>query len=102
YLATYDMLTGLMNRASFKERLERELQQSVRTGISGALLYFELDNFKDINDSFGHHTGDELLQRVAGSVQRQLRNSDLLARLGGDEFAVLLPRTRREDAHAIG
>jgi diguanylate cyclase (GGDEF)-like protein len=90
--AYHDTLTGLPNRLLFADRLEQAIRgaQRERTGL--AVLYFDLDKFKPVNDSYGHAVGDALLAEVARRVSGSLRESDTLARLGGDEFAVLLPR----------
>lgn len=90
-LALHDPLTGLPNRNLFSERLERALQRTKRhAAYQFAVLLFDLDGFKKVNDSFGHHVGDELLTRVATRLKPALRNTDTMARLGGDEFAILL------------
>jgi diguanylate cyclase (GGDEF)-like protein/PAS domain S-box-containing protein len=91
YLADHDALTGLFNRRRFEEDLERELARARRAGSGGALLAIDLDNFKEINDSFGHSVGDEVLIRIAELLSRRLRSTDLLSRLGGDEFVAILP-----------
>ena len=88
HLAHYDALTDLPNRVLFRERIERELKKTA-TGEQFALLYIDIDEFKGINDSLGHHVGDELLKTVANRIRSCLRDSDLVARLGGDEFAVI-------------
>jgi len=88
HLAHYDPLTDLPNRALFREQMEREMQK-VSRGEQFALLYIDVDEFKGINDSLGHHVGDELLKAVAGRIRGCVRESDLIARLGGDEFAVI-------------
>src|SRR5205085_312296 len=87
-LAHYDPLTDLPNRVLFREQIERELQK-VSRGEQFALLYIDVDEFKGINDSLGHHVGDELLKAVAGRIGGCIREGDLIARLGGDEFAVI-------------
>jgi diguanylate cyclase (GGDEF)-like protein len=92
YLADHDPLTGLLNRRSFERELDSHLERGRRYGLGGAALVLDLDHFKDVNDSLGHHTGDELLVRVAHALHGRLRETDVLARLGGDEYAVLLPR----------
>jgi diguanylate cyclase (GGDEF)-like protein/PAS domain S-box-containing protein len=89
-LAYFDSLTGLPNRGMFLERLHQSLAQSARGGKMLSLLFLDLDNFKDINDTAGHPAGDELLCEVAQRLAGCIRESDLLARLGGDEFVVLL------------
>ena len=101
YLAERDSLTGLYNRHRFQIELERMLAESARHGNSSALLYFDLDEFKAINDHFGHTAGDAMLIRVAGEVSGLTRKNELLFRLGGDEFAVLLPYAEAGQAEAL-
>ncbi len=91
HLASHDSLTGLANRALFGDRLEQALLRAKRDENMLAVLYFDLDKFKPVNDTYGHGIGDQLLVQVARRVRGSLRKSDTLARLGGDEFAVLLP-----------
>jgi diguanylate cyclase (GGDEF)-like protein/PAS domain S-box-containing protein len=88
HLAHYDPLTDLQNRLLFREQMDRELQK-VSRGEQFALLYIDVDEFKGINDSLGHHVGDELLKAVASRIKGCIREGDLIARLGGDEFAVI-------------
>jgi diguanylate cyclase (GGDEF)-like protein/PAS domain S-box-containing protein len=90
HIAFHDPLTGLPNRVSFQERLEDALERCPETSCATAVLFIDLDNFKLINDSFGHAAGDELLRAVAGRLQRATRTADVVARQGGDEFLVLL------------
>jgi diguanylate cyclase (GGDEF)-like protein len=90
YLAYYDGLTGLPNRALFSQRLNHALATARRYSKKLAVLFIDLDRFKDINDTLGHASGDKLLQDMAGRLTRSLRESDTVARLGGDEFVVLL------------
>lgn len=89
-LSLYDSLTGLPNRRLLMERLDQEIARAKRHDQLGALLFIDLDNFKVINDSFGHLTGDLLLIEVAQRLTRQLRKVDTACRLGGDEFVILL------------
>jgi diguanylate cyclase (GGDEF)-like protein/PAS domain S-box-containing protein len=88
HLAHYDALTDLPNRVLFRDQIERELQNTSR-GEQFALLYIDIDEFKGINDSLGHHVGDELLKTVAARIRSCIGDTDLIARLGGDEFAVI-------------
>ncbi|WP_207458126.1 sensor domain-containing diguanylate cyclase [Azospirillum sp. SYSU D00513] len=90
HLASHDMLTGLCNRIRFEDRLTHAIARARRDGQPLALLYLDLDGFKTINDTHGHHTGDEILVTVARRLTEALRDSDTTARMGGDEFAVLL------------
>jgi diguanylate cyclase (GGDEF)-like protein len=89
-LANFDSLTQLPNRAMFTDRLERNLLQTDRDGLALALLFIDVDHFKEINDSRGHPVGDALLQEVAMRLQACVRKVDTVARLGGDEFTVIL------------
>lgn len=91
--AAVDPLTGLPNRGSFIAALDAELSRSNRYGRAFTLAYLDLDNFKEVNDLEGHDSGDQLLKRVAETMERTTRQSDVLGRLGGDEFAALLPET---------
>ena len=96
-LARCDHLTGLPNRLYFLEHLEQSLSLAKRNSQTGALLYIDLDDFKPINDRYGHSTGDTFLKTVALEMDKQLRDSDVLARLGGDEFVVMLPQVQSEN-----
>jgi len=89
-LANYDPLTGLANRALLMSHLQNAIDQAKRFKTVIALIMFDLDRFKDINDSYGHSAGDELLRHVASKFTGRLREGDLIGRLGGDEFAVVL------------
>ena len=100
-LAEEDSLTGLWNRRRFEQELERQAERSRRYHEGGALLVLDLDNFKHVNDSHGHHIGDDLLTAVADQIRHRLRLSDSVARLGGDEFAALLINTGPDDAAAV-
>lgn len=88
--ANFDPLTHLPNRSMFHERLKREILQSDRSGHKFALIYLDLDRFKEINDTLGHDIGDRLLKDAAGRISSCVRESDTVARLGGDEFSVIL------------
>lgn len=102
HMANHDSLTGLPNRAYFRRRLTRVLQDAQTQGTGVGVLYLDNDHFKSINDRFGHATGDALLTEVAQRVRAQLREGDVVARLGGDEFAVLLaPLHHPDDAVRI-
>ena len=92
-LATHDQLTGLLNTRAFSERLTRELERIERYPRPLALLYLDLDDFKAINDSHGHQTGDAVLRLVADAMRSSVRQADVVGRVGGDEFAVLMPET---------
>lgn len=100
HLAHHDLLTGLPNRALLLDRLIQGLRQAHRDCGQLALLYFDLDKFKPVNDNFGHTTGDLLLQALATRLLAEVRSTDTLARLGGDEFVVLLP-VLKNDSEAI-
>jgi diguanylate cyclase (GGDEF)-like protein len=95
-LAHFDALTELPNRVLFREQLDRELERA-RHGKIFALLYIDIDEFKGINDSLGHHVGDELLKTVAERIKVCIGPADMVARLGGDEFAVLLTSVNGRD-----
>ncbi|MES9833873.1 MAG: EAL domain-containing protein [Candidatus Thiodiazotropha sp. DIVDIV] len=89
--ATHDQLTGLPNRFLAFDRLEQLLQRAKRSDSYVAIIYIDLDNFKNVNDSMGHSIGDELLVKIAKRIQEQLRTEDTLARVGGDEFLAIIP-----------
>jgi len=96
YLAERDALTGLYNRHRFNEELARMIADAQRHSSRVALLFLDLDDFKYINDTFGHRAGDAMLIRVAGEMAGQVRRNELFARLGGDEFAILVPEISDE------
>jgi diguanylate cyclase (GGDEF)-like protein len=103
YLALHDELTGLPNRRLFQDRLVGSIERARRTGTHVALLLLDLDNFKMVNDTAGHHVGDLLLKHVSEQFIGRVRKSDTVARTGGDEFSVILeePMTRA-DANRVG
>ena len=107
-LADNDGLTGLLNRRRFEQEVDSHVQYSERYGEGGSVLVLDIDNFKYVNDSFGHQAGDELIQAVAALLRGRLRKTDVLARLGGDEFGMLLhgadgakARTVAEDLRSL-
>lgn len=99
--ALHDALTGLPNRTLLQDRLQHAIRLAYRQRSPLALLFLDLDQFKEVNDRFGHHAGDQLLQQAAPRLQSALRDSDTLARLGGDEFAVVLPGARGAEAEIV-
>jgi diguanylate cyclase (GGDEF)-like protein len=101
HLADYDSLTDVLSRRRFQEQLEQQLADSRRYGTPAALLFVDMDDFKSVNDRFGHAAGDKVLANVAALLRGRLRDSDSLGRIGGDEFVVLLPHADREQAEAV-
>ena len=99
--AHHDPLTELANRSLFQDRLERAGERARRAGASLAVLMIDLDNFKSINDTLGHETGDEVLKRFAGRLLGCLRRDELAARIGGDEFVILLEGADEDEAVAV-
>jgi diguanylate cyclase len=101
-LAHYDALTGLPNRHLFEDRLELALATAQRCDWRVGVMYIDLDDFKAVNDSFGHATGDRLLAHIAQCLRRAVRSGDTVARIGGDEFGAILPMLKRvEDAQVV-
>lgn len=100
-LAYYDPLTKLPNRRMLSERLEQALLNAQRNNSEGALLFIDLDNFKTLNDTVGHHQGDQLLKQVARRLSTLVRRTDLVARFGGDEFVVMLTDLNQESGSAL-
>lgn len=101
YYSGHDPLTGLYNRRFFTEMLDYEVGRAERHQHEFCILLLDLDNFKDINDSYGHPAGDSTLVLIAESVRTFLRKGDIATRIGGDEFAVILPETPLVDAHKV-
>lgn len=101
HLANNDPLTGLINRRRMNEEIERALAEWREDGTESALLFLDLDQFKDVNDAYGHRTGDELLVQVSRVLLSLVRESDCVSRFGGDEFAILLRRTPPDRAEQI-
>lgn len=100
YLSHHDQLTGLPNRVLLYDRLEQALLRAQRTRTQIALLYLDLDKFKEVNDAFGHPVGDRLLQAVAERLKTCMRDADTVARIGGDEFLILLEQIQQA-GHAL-
>jgi diguanylate cyclase (GGDEF)-like protein len=100
-LATRDSLTGLANRRLFDESLQREVARAQRLSAPLSLLVLDVDHFKQVNDTYGHQTGDALLREVADALVANTKNYDVAARYGGDEFVVLLPGCSRDDAMRV-
>lgn len=102
-LSHHDPLTGLANRLLFEDRLDGAARRAEASNRRLGVLFIDLDGFKAVNDTFGHATGNVVLQQVARKVQARLRKEDVLARLGGDEFVILLEEVRdREGAMRVG
>lgn len=100
--ASTDPLTGLPNRRSFYQALANELDRSNRYGHPLTVVLFDIDHFKNINDTYGHSAGDDVLQSLAIIAKANIRSIDLVARLGGEEFVVLMPETDRSGAMVAG
>lgn len=101
YLATHDHLTGLFNRRRFEEELEACVSHARRAGETAVLLWLDLDNFKEVNDSLGHNAGDDILMSVALQLSKAMRGDTVVARLGGDEFALLMPQVTHDEIEAL-
>ena len=101
YLADHDALTGLFNRRRFEEELAAQLAHAERYGNGGVVLVLDLDNFKYVNDTLGHGSGDELLRSLGRLLERRMREADVVARLGGDEFAVIVPYAGPDEARVV-
>ncbi len=99
--ARTDALTGLLNRRAFYERAKEEIARVRRSGAPLTLAYLDVDDFKGVNDRFGHDTGDRVLVALGRALSRSVRDGDVVARLGGDEFAVLFPEADEEAISAL-
>lgn len=101
HMASYDSLTGLPNRALFTDRVNQLMAITLRQKTAFALLFIDLDHFKEVNDTLGHQVGDQLLITIGKRLQDAVRTEDTVARMGGDEFVVLLPSVDRENAELV-
>ncbi len=97
----YDTLTGLLNRKSFDDAMAREISQANRYGMDLSILFLDIDNFKEVNDTHGHPFGDTVLRIVADIVKSELRAEDIACRYGGEELVVIFPQIDREDAFVV-
>jgi len=100
-IARTDYLTGAINSRFFNELLQMEIDRSSRYQHSLTIAFIDVDNFKSINDQFGHSVGDKVLETVASAMQQHLRKTDVVARVGGDEFAILLPEADMDVAQIV-
>lgn len=101
HLSRRDPLTNALNKRGFMELAEREIYRSTRSGHALTIAFLDVDNFKTINDTFGHSAGDRLLTAIVESLRLHTRKSDLIGRVGGDEFVILLPDTGQDAARVI-
>ena len=101
FLASHDELTGLPNRSLFRQRLEHAIAKAERTGQQVLLLFFDLDNFKLVNDTLGHEAGDQLLLMATKRIAEKARATDVLCRLGGDEFVMVMEGASPQDGHRL-
>lgn len=97
-VATHDGLTGLCDHKTFKHRLKDEMERSTRYGGVVSLIMFDIDHFKNVNDTYGHAEGDAVLRELSDIIRIEVRRVDTAARYGGEEFAVILPEVAKEDA----
>lgn len=102
HLADHDSLTGLLDRRRFRAELDQYVSFNARYGGQGAVMMIDIDGLKAVNDSLGHHAGDNLLRRIASILRERVRTTDIVARLSGDEFAVLVPQTDTDGALQLG
>ncbi|OQY38978.1 diguanylate cyclase, partial [Candidatus Atribacteria bacterium 4572_76] len=101
FLSLYDYLTKLPNRVLFYDRMKQEIAYARRERKKFSLMFLDLDNFKEVNDKFGHDIGDQVLQGVAKRFRKLLRKTDTICRLGGDEFIILLPRLAQARVNTV-
>ena len=102
YIADHDSLTGLLDRRRFRAELDQYVSFSARYGGQGAVMIIDIDGLKAVNDSHGHHAGDNLIRQIAAIMRERMRATDIVARLSGDEFAVLMPQTDTAGALQLG
>jgi diguanylate cyclase (GGDEF)-like protein len=102
YLADHDSLTGLLDRRRFRAELDQYVSFTARYGGQGAVMIVDIDGLKAVNDSLGHHAGDNLIRQVAATMRERVRATDTVARLSGDEFAILMPQTDTTGALQLG
>ena len=102
YIADHDSLTGLLDRRRFRAELDTYVSFTGRYGGQGAVMIIDIDGLKAINDSLGHHAGDNLIRHVAAIMRERVRTTDIVARLSGDEFAVLMPQSDTAGALQLG
>ena len=100
-LATYDPLTRLYNRSSLTNRIEDEMARVKRTKDTFTIIYLDVDNFKSMNDRFGHETGDRVLQKLSELLVENVRRNDAVGRWGGEEFLVCLPHTDHDEGMIV-
>jgi len=98
FLAEVDSLTGFYNRRKIEEILNREIERSKRYGNPLSVLFIDVDNFKELNDTYGHKSGDEVLRGISDIIRRELRRTDYVGRFGGEEFLIILPETDSQRA----
>jgi len=98
YISTHDTLTNIYNREFFNTKIERKIKSAKRYGNEFCLIILDIDHFKKVNDTYGHHVGDTVLVKIAQTIKDNIRDDDMVARWGGEEFVILLPHTELEGA----